>query len=174
MRKITAKVLVVGSAACGKSALLQLYTNGEVNFLKDYQLTQIAQIYTKLIPFEQEEKDVELYLFDIAGSEIYEDAILKSPILKGADYVIVMYDITKEASFQAAREWFDRVCQANGKKLPGVLVASKSDLGAIRKIDNKQGMALAQELRLEFFSVSTARNQDIEHPFIHIANQKVQ
>lgn len=36
MRKITAKVLVVGSAACGKSALLQLYTNGEVNFLKDY------------------------------------------------------------------------------------------------------------------------------------------
>lgn len=39
MKKITAKVLVVGSAACGKSALLQLYCTGEVNFLKDYQLT---------------------------------------------------------------------------------------------------------------------------------------
>ena len=46
MRKIRGKVLVAGnkklknkgSAASGKSALLQLYTTGEVNFLKDYQL----------------------------------------------------------------------------------------------------------------------------------------
>lgn len=39
MRKVTAKVLVVGSAACGKSALLQLYCTGGVNLVKDYQLT---------------------------------------------------------------------------------------------------------------------------------------
>jgi len=36
MRKVTAKVLVCGSAGCGKSALVQLYSTGEVNFLKDY------------------------------------------------------------------------------------------------------------------------------------------
>jgi transport family protein 27 len=36
MKKIKGKVIVAGSAACGKSALLQLYTTGEVNFLKDY------------------------------------------------------------------------------------------------------------------------------------------
>ncbi|CAD8090396.1 unnamed protein product [Paramecium primaurelia] len=173
MRKVTAKVLVVGSSAVGKSALIQLYTTGEVNFLKDYQLTQIAEISTKLIPFEQEEKDVELYLFDIAGSEIYEQAILKSNILKDANFVFLCYDMTKETTYEAAKEWFERVTKANGKKLPGVLVAMKSDLQAIRKIENKQGMQLANQLGLSFFSLSTARNQDIDHPFQHIAQQLI-
>jgi transport family protein 27 len=57
--------------------------------------------------------------------------------LKGADFVFLCYDMTKETTYEAAKEWFDRVTKANGKKLPGVLVAMKSDLNAIRKIENK-------------------------------------
>lgn len=57
--------------------------------------------------------------------------------MKGADFVFLCYDMTKETTYEAAKDWFDRVTKANGKKLPGVLVAMKSDLNAIRKIENK-------------------------------------
>ena len=48
--------------------------------------------------------------------------------MKDANFVFLCYDMTKETTYEAAKEWFERVTKASGKKLPGVLVAMKSDL----------------------------------------------
>lgn len=39
MNKIKVKVLVVGTASCGKSALLQMYTSNNEKYPKDYLMT---------------------------------------------------------------------------------------------------------------------------------------
>lgn len=52
--------------------------------------------------------------------------------MKGADLSMIMYDISNRESFNKIAYWFDLLKKQNGKNIPGALVATKSDLKAMR------------------------------------------
>lgn len=63
MHKKKVKVLVVGELAVGKTNLIQTFLNGGGAFTKDYNMTAGADINSKVICFDKEKVDVELFLF---------------------------------------------------------------------------------------------------------------
>ncbi len=57
------------------------------------------------------------------------------------------------------------------KRLPGVLLANKSDLKERRVISPKLGSDLAQQLGLMYFECSCKDYAGVEDPFYYLANE---
>lgn len=74
MDKIKKKVIVVGDPAIGKSALVQTYCSEGQQISKDYVITLVADISSRIIE-KDDETDIELFFFDVSGREILRTAV---------------------------------------------------------------------------------------------------
>ena len=63
---------------------------------------------------------------------------------------MLVYDVARPYTFEACRAWLGRINEAvqPSRRLPGVLVANKSDLTERMLVRREDGQALAQELGL--------------------------
>lgn len=76
MDKTKKKVVVVGEAGVGKSTLVQTFcTNGQ-QVTKDYMMTLVADIASKIIEVD-DETDVELFFFDVSGREMLRSSVIQ-------------------------------------------------------------------------------------------------
>ena len=63
---------------------------------------------------------------------------------KGAKGVLIVYDVTKEDTFDNLTTWLDRVeSSANDSKIVKMLIGNKIDLENIRNISSKDGEEFA-------------------------------
>lgn len=74
MNKIKKKVVVVGEAGVGKSALIQTFCSNGQQITKDYVMTLVADIASKIIEVD-EDTDVELFFFDVSGRDILRSSV---------------------------------------------------------------------------------------------------
>ncbi|EAS04240.3 Ras family small GTPase (macronuclear) [Tetrahymena thermophila SB210] len=148
-----------------------MYTTNGQTFLKDYNMTQAAEVSSKIIPFPEKDKDVELFFFDISGQDCYQS--ITSELLGQADLLVLVYDCTSQESYNKLQTWYDKVKQKNSKSLQGVLISTKNDLSGARQVDPQQARDLAKKLNLQFFEVSSARNTNIDLPFQNLAERLV-
>lgn len=117
MQKQKGKVAVVGNSHSGKSSLVQLSANN--NFLKDYNMTQGAEMHSQIMRLDNCEKDIQLLFVDTAGQEIYRKML--TTLLADVQLVMVVFDCTDVESFQSIRYWYDLVTQSNkNQRLPGI------------------------------------------------------
>ena len=120
------KVLVVGNAKCGKTSLVRRFTKNE--FSDTYATTIGADFVRKKLTCP-DGVEVCLQLWDIAGQDRF--ARLTRAYFNKAKGAIVVCDVTREGTFEAAGEWkkeLDRVFKENGTDIPVFLVANKCDL----------------------------------------------
>lgn len=120
------KVLVVGNAKCGKTSLVRRFTKGE--FSDTYNTTIGADFVRKKLTCK-DGTEVCLQLWDIAGQDRF--ARLTRAYFNKAKGAIVVCDVTREGTFEAAGEWkqeLDRVFKDEGTDIPVFLVANKCDL----------------------------------------------
>ena len=69
---------------------------------------------------------------------------------------MIVIDTTNAQTFAAVDMWLREVSKNGGEKLPSVLVGSKSDLKAKRKVKKEEALAWAQKREgfLGYFEVS--------------------
>lgn len=85
MDKTKKKVLVLGEAGVGKSSLVQTYcTNGQ-QLTKDYMMTLVADIASKIVEVD-DEIDVELFFFDVSGREMLRTSVAQMVYLVYLDF----------------------------------------------------------------------------------------
>ena len=124
------KVIVVGHDNCGKTTLLKMLLNGEVDHLND--VTLMSDDYSTEIPIEMEngqKKQVKVSLWDMAGT--CNMASLTILYLRNTEAAIFVYGIDDKYSFQKVDPWEELV----DEQCPGVLkvlVGNKSDLESER------------------------------------------
>eukprot|EP01017_Pseudomicrothorax_dubius_P043973 TRINITY_DN7394_c0_g1_i1.p2 TRINITY_DN7394_c0_g1~~TRINITY_DN7394_c0_g1_i1.p2 ORF type:complete len:173 (-),score=49.16 TRINITY_DN7394_c0_g1_i1:1365-1883(-) len=172
MRKVKSKVLVLGNSAVGKSTLLQMYISGGQNYLKDYVMTQAADVQSKIITLEEAKKDVEMVFLDCSGQPHYKNIV--GELMRDSNGLMFVYDVTNADSFASLQEWFDLARKANGgKKLPGVIVGTKIDLKPLRKVEPGEAAAWAKKFDFSYVEVSSAKMIDIEGPFRALAEKLV-
>jgi len=145
------KVVVLGDAEVGKSSLI-------TRFCYD---APPGESYTSTIGIDFMAKAVQvqgqtmrLQLWDTAGSERYRG--LASSYLQDAEAVVLVYDISKRASFINTREWSELVLEKCGKIPLLVLVGNKMDLAENRIVSDQEGMQLAKEIGAKFFLETSA------------------
>jgi small GTP-binding protein len=149
MHKKRVKVLVVGELAVGKTNLIQTYVGGGGAFTKDYNMTQGAEVSSKVLCFDKQKTDIELFLFEVGGQPLYDSVV--ASVCKGADFILAVYDCTNENSFVSAFEWYNKVKKATGKALKGCLVGTKCENKTAKEVSGRDAAEKAGKLGLQFF-----------------------
>ncbi|KAL4225342.1 Calcium release activated channel regulator [Mactra antiquata] len=166
----TYKVLILGDASVGKTALLRCLTGKEFH---DRLLPTIATDFVKKT-FEVDGAIIELQIWDTAGQERFHS--MNRWQYRGVKGVVMVYDVTDQSTFNHLFYWLKSVNeemeQTHNKydPVPIVLLGNKSDLESGRKVKLKDGQQLAdKELAFEFLETSAKTGKNVYDAFRKLA-----
>ena len=101
----TFKILTIGESGVGKTCILRRFV--EDKFLKNHLATIGIDFKTKNIIVDGVQ--VKLKIWDTAGQERFRN--ITNQYYKGADGIILVYDVTDRTSFEKIREWMNQIKQ---------------------------------------------------------------
>eukprot|EP00300_Choanocystis_sp_HF-7_P001870 c11482_g1_i2.p1 GENE.c11482_g1_i2~~c11482_g1_i2.p1 ORF type:complete len:208 (+),score=44.95 c11482_g1_i2:203-826(+) len=137
------KVLIIGEAGVGKTALIRRYVDNVFSF--KYKATIGVDFALKTLELDSN-TSVRLQLWDIAGQERF--GIMTRVYYKEAAACVIVFDITERRTLDAAVKWKQdldsKVYLPNGDPVPCILVANKCDLEP-RPVPKEEITAFAKE-----------------------------
>ena len=110
-----------------------------------------------------------LQIRDTAGQERFRS--LASSYTRGADGVLVVYDITMQSTFAMAEHWLRSDLGTPRAPVVKVLVGNKCDNEAARAIPTARGQALAESVGVRFFETSALTGAGVEQIFDYLATE---
>jgi Ras-related protein Rab-18 len=122
--------------------------------------------------FAVDEQEYELLLWDTAGQEKFRS--LTSSYYRGAHGIILVYDITSQASFDdIERIWLDEVSMyTDSGKTVKLLLGNKID--EVRSVPYEEGESLAAEHGFLFAECSSKRGIGINDAFQKLVKEIIQ
>ena len=159
----TFKILTIGESGVGKTCILRRFV--ENKFLKNHLATIGIDFKTKNLIINN--KEIKLKIWDTAGQERFRN--ITTQYYKGADGIVLVYDVTDDGSFEKIRDWMAQI-QANAEKddLGLVLLGNKCDVEP-RVVTEEQGNKMAEELHISYFETSALTGQGIKEAFEQLA-----
>ena len=155
----TFKILTIGEGGVGKTSILRRYV--ENKFSKHHLATIGIDYMLKTIKINN--KEIKLKIWDTAGQERYRN--ITHHIYKGADGIILVYDVTNEVSFNQISDWMEQInANVSRDEVALVLIGNKCDLEE-RIVDEKKGEDLGESLRIKYFETSALSGQGINEAF---------
>ena len=153
------KILTIGESGVGKTCILRRFV--EDKFLKNHLATIGIDFKTKTLTINNQE--IKLKIWDTAGQERFRN--ITTQYYKGADGIVLVYDVTDEASFDKIKDWMDQILSNTNKdEICLILLGNKCDIEK-RSISYEQGKTLANELQVNFFETSAQTGQNIKEAF---------
>merc|ERR1712196_71317 len=150
------KVVLIGDSGVGKSNLLTRFTRNEFN--RESKSTIGVEFATQTI--EVEKKNIKAQIWDTAGQERYR--AITSAYYRGAVGALLVYDITKAATFESVKTlWLEELKQNADDNIIIMLVGNKKDLGHLRDVSTEDGRKFAEQNHLSFIETS-AQQRDGE------------
>mmetsp|Transcript_18071 Transcript_18071/g.31169 ORF Transcript_18071/g.31169 Transcript_18071/m.31169 type:complete len:205 (+) Transcript_18071:58-672(+) len=153
------KIVLVGDSGVGKSSLLLRFV---ANTFPAPQLS--VGVDFKVRTVQVNDKVIKTQIWDPAGNERYRS--ITKAYYRGADAVVIVFDVTNEASFNSVGSWIKDIDEEGLEAIPKVLVGNKSDLGAVRVVSTKDAEAMAKRLGMQFFETSARTNSSVEDIFM--------
>ena len=118
---VNLKVLVVGETGVGKSSLMLRYTDEK--FMADILPTVGLDFRVKVM--ELAGYSVKVSIWDTAGQERFKN--ISSAYYRGAQGVVLVYDITERRTFQNLDGWLEELDRYGGTEMVKVVVGNKRD-----------------------------------------------
>ena len=97
------KILTIGESGVGKTCILRMFVEGK--FLKNHLATIGIDFKTKNI--EVDGTSIKLNIWDTAGQERFRN--ITNQYYKGADGIVLVFDLTDRKSFDKTREWMAQI-----------------------------------------------------------------
>lgn len=169
------KVIILGDASVGKTAIIQRFVNGIYQALP-YKPTVGADFYSQKMEVVDKKNNnarsiVTLQIWDTAGQERYRS--LASSFYRGADVCLLVFDGSRVASLDSLVTWksdFVRhASPADGENFPFIVLCNKVDL--IEGRDKVNVGAVAERLEVDTKRVilaSAKTGEGVERAF-HMA-----
>merc|ERR1740117_1430871 len=129
------KVVVIGDSGVGKSNLLSRFTRGEFNL--ESKSTIGVEFATRTVTIEG--KTIKAQIWDTAGQERYR--AITSAYYRGAVGALVVYDITKDVSFQNVDKWLKELQENAMPDITMTIIGNKTDLHSARAVSTERGKA---------------------------------
>ncbi len=163
------KCVLVGDPRVGKTSLRHRYMGRGFN--ANYMVTIGADFTIKRIGKSA------LQIWDLAGQPMYKS--VRDGYYKGAQGIILVYDVTRPETFQAIAQWIDEISAKIGKVLPMILVANKTDLRDVTEnhIQPAQGKQYAAVLSnwanmtVHYIETSAATGLNVEKLFENLLEE---
>ena len=156
---ITFKILTIGESGVGKTCILRRFV--ENKFLKNHLATIGIDFKTKTLNINNQE--IKLKIWDTAGQERFRN--ITTQYYKGADGIVLVYDVTDEASYEKIKDWMDQILSNTQQEEIGlVLLGNKCDMEP-RNVTEEQGKKMAEDLKISYFETSALTGQGIKEAF---------
>ncbi|MFX1296502.1 MAG: GTP-binding protein [Promethearchaeota archaeon] len=155
------KIVVMGDPAVGKSSLVRRHATNK--FEEDYAPTIGTDFALKVVKIE--DMEITCTIWDIGGHEHF--MTVRNVYYEGADAAVIIYDVTREETFENVGKWYDDFTKVVGI-VPLVIIGNKIDLDS--KIKKEKGEKLALEMHAIFYETSAKTGENVNTAFRHLAN----
>lgn len=162
------KIIVCGDPGVGKTSTILRFTDNA--FIRTYIPTLGINISEKNIRIKG--SLVKLILWDIAGQVKFET--MRRHFYKGAEAVILIFDLTNRKSFQSIPNWYkDIKNHLDHEKIIGFILGNKEDLNE-QKIINKEDIErITDKIGLEYIETSALTGKNVESSFYKVAGNLI-
>ena len=158
-------IMTLGKCSVGKSSFILRFT--ENRFENTYLTTVGLDFRFRLVNI----KDIQykVLFYDTVGQEKYHS--IAPNIIKKANGIIIMYDITNKSTFDSIPEILKTIEEEKGKDFPMILIGNKIDLEIERLIKKEEAEELAEKYGMEFFEISNKEGINIEKAGLSIVKK---
>jgi Ras-related protein Rab-11A len=94
-----------------------------------------------------------------------------SAYYRGAVGAMLVYDITKQQSFDHVQRWLDELRAHADANIVIMLIGNKSDLGNLRQVDSDTAKEFAQKEALSFLETSAMESTNVETAFFTVLSE---
>ena len=154
------KVVIVGDSATGKTGLMTGFAGGD--FSTDYIPTIGVDFTTRIIGLDGTR--IKLQLWDTAGDPRFR--AITQAYYRGAHGVIIVYDATKEKTFDNVPCWLEEVKKNTSPKATIMLVGSKCDPTEEKVVDYRTAKDFADERGIMLMEVNAKEGTNVEMSFL--------
>jgi len=153
------KLVLIGDSNCGKSSLLLRFADDA--FSDNYITTIGVDFRFKTIPVDK--RTVKLQIWDTAGQERFRT--ITSAYYRGADGIVLVYDVTDRETFAHVDEWLAEVNRYVTDSTVKILIGNKCDLTEERQVAAEEGKKKAEELGMRFLETSAKAATNVQEAF---------
>ena len=154
------KLILVGDSATGKTSLMTGVAGGD--FSTDYIATIGIDFTTRIIGLDGSR--IKLQVWDTAGDERFRT--ITQAYYRGAHGVIVVYDATKEKTYDNVPYWLEEVKKYASAEATVMLVGSKCDLTEEKAVDYRTAKDFADEREIMLMEMSAKEGTNVELAFL--------
>jgi Ras-related protein Rab-1A len=156
------KVIVVGDSGVGKSCLLLRFAD---NMFTETHMSTIG-IDFKIRTLNIDGKPVKLQIWDTAGQERFRT--VNSSYYRGADGIVMVYDITEPKTFQNLKHWMEDInAYATKTRVAKILIGNKCEQP--RAVAYTTAKQFAGEIGVPYFETSAKKNVNVHKIFESLA-----
>eukprot|EP00418_Pyrodinium_bahamense_P087752 CAMPEP_0179076968 /NCGR_PEP_ID=MMETSP0796-20121207/34375_1 /TAXON_ID=73915 /ORGANISM="Pyrodinium bahamense, Strain pbaha01" /LENGTH=211 /DNA_ID=CAMNT_0020774239 /DNA_START=71 /DNA_END=703 /DNA_ORIENTATION=- len=159
------KLVLLGNSGAGKSCLLLRFADDA--FTDSYITTIGVDFRFKTIPVDK--KNIKLQIWDTAGQERFRT--ITSAYYRGADGIMLVYDICDRDSFVQIDEWLSEVNKYVSESTCKILIGNKCDMTAERQVPKEEAQKKADDLGLAFMEVSAKDATNVEAAFQKLSGE---
>jgi len=161
------KLVLIGDSGVGKSCLLLRFADD--NFTDSYISTIGVDFRFRTVTIDK--KTVKLQIWDTAGQERFRT--ITSAYYRGADGIIMVYDVTSQESFDHVEEWLSEVDRYANENTSKLLIGNKADLVDEKQVQEEVAQRFADKLGIPFLETSAKQATNVEAAFLTMAKELI-
>lgn len=151
------KIVVIGDAFVGKSKVVQRWVEERYN---GKYVQTVGVEHTVKRRLLGSDFDVRVNLWELSGSEAFLE--VRNEFYKDAQGAVLCFDVSNLSSYQSLDKWLNEMKEhGSGSLLPTLLVGTKSDQGAQRKVSEVEAREWAQSKGFHYAECSALTGQGV-------------
>lgn len=156
------KLVLIGDAAVGKTAMLMKYTDG---VFEDGYICTIGVDF-KLKDLAVNGKHLKLQIWDTAGQERFKP--IANCYFRGSHGCIVAFDICDRQTFSHIASWVKQY-REHSPETCVIIIGNKLDKARERTVKKKEAERVARDLECEYFETSAKTGENLQLLFDRLA-----
>ena len=167
---ISFKLMLLGDTSVGKTSFILRFCDDKFD---EDSLTTIG-IDQKNKYVKVDDKKIELHIWDTAGQERFKS--LAKNLFKGADGIILMYDMSNLDSFKAIKKWINDIKESiDITKVGIIIVGNKCDLPEDEiKVDKETKDYFEKEQKMKIIEASAKNSKNVNDSFLIIIKKMIE
>ncbi|KAF8512991.1 putative ras-related protein rab-18 [Gautieria morchelliformis] len=167
MAALNCKLLLIGNSSVGKSSLLLRFTDEQ--WLPEDEASATIGVDFRVCKMDIKGKKVKLSIWDTAGQERFRT--ITSSYYRGAQGVILVYDVSSRESFDALPRWFAELDTYVTSSVVKIVVGNKLDKEFSRTVSEEEGRKFAESQGALFVEASAKTSVGVKEAFLEVVSK---